>query len=287
MPTMQVFVSHAHADNELCDRYVTALRDRGLDVWYDRTSMQDGRMLSAEIERELERRRAFVVLLTPVSVASYWVSLEISAFRSLAAHDPARLMLPVRIAQCKVPLLMAGIKWVDAVSLGFGAAVDAMAVALGAPTSLTASNPTAQELAEMVAFLEQATRFEPRNVNHWTWLGRAYGGTGRYEEAVAAYGRALALDENLAWVWYKKADVLQRLKRYEEALAAYDRALALDPNDAGAWNDKGVTLMLSKRYDEALETLDRALALDPNSGKSWGAKGHAMRKLGRDQEAEA
>jgi hypothetical protein len=32
MFAMQVFVSHEHADNELCDRYVTALRERGLDV---------------------------------------------------------------------------------------------------------------------------------------------------------------------------------------------------------------------------------------------------------------
>src|SRR5215469_14396366 len=102
MAQMQVFVSHAHADNVLCDRYVAALRARGLDVWYDRTSMQDGHMLSVEIERELERRLAFVVLLTPASIASYWVNLEVSAFRSLAAQDAERFMLPVRIADCKV-----------------------------------------------------------------------------------------------------------------------------------------------------------------------------------------
>ncbi len=40
-----VFVSHAHADNALCDQYVTALRARGLDVWYDRTNMQDSHFL--------------------------------------------------------------------------------------------------------------------------------------------------------------------------------------------------------------------------------------------------
>lgn len=60
-----VFVRHAHADNELCDRYVAALSKRGLDVWYDRTNMQDGHILSTDIERELERRTALMVLLTP------------------------------------------------------------------------------------------------------------------------------------------------------------------------------------------------------------------------------
>lgn len=43
-------------------------------------------------------------------------------------------MLPVRLMDCKVPLLMRGIKWIDAVSVGFDIAVEKMAVALGAPS---------------------------------------------------------------------------------------------------------------------------------------------------------
>jgi hypothetical protein len=46
-----VFVSHAHADNALCDRYVSALRDRGFDVWYDRSDLQAGSHLSADLQR--------------------------------------------------------------------------------------------------------------------------------------------------------------------------------------------------------------------------------------------
>src|SRR5690348_11978949 len=129
-----VFVSHAHADNALCDRYVATLRERGLDVWYDRTNLQVGQRLSKEIERELKRRTALVVLLTPASTDSYWVDLEVAAFRSLAAKDASRVMLPVRVAECEVPLLMAGIKWLDAVSLSYEAAAEAMATALGAPS---------------------------------------------------------------------------------------------------------------------------------------------------------
>lgn len=83
-----VFVSHAHADNALCNRYVEALRACGLDVWYDRTNMQDGQRLSEQIETQLEQRTALVVMLTPASLASYWVNLEVSGFRDLMAHNP-------------------------------------------------------------------------------------------------------------------------------------------------------------------------------------------------------
>ena len=47
----QVFVSHAHVDNDLCDRYVAALQARGIDTWYDRHNAQAGHFLGTEIQR--------------------------------------------------------------------------------------------------------------------------------------------------------------------------------------------------------------------------------------------
>jgi TIR domain len=155
---MQVFVSHAHADNVLCDRYVEALNKRGLDVWYDRTNMQDGHFLDEQISRELQQRSAFVLMVTPASLASYWVKLEVGAFQSLAAKDPSRLFLPVRMAECEMPLLMMGIKWIDAVSLGFEAAVNAMAVALGTPAVTPAE--TASSIRERLEGMAEEGTFE-------------------------------------------------------------------------------------------------------------------------------
>ncbi|MGH2515456.1 MAG: SUMF1/EgtB/PvdO family nonheme iron enzyme, partial [Ktedonobacterales bacterium] len=136
-----IFVSHAHADNELCDRYVGALRRRGLDVWYDRTNLQTGHSLSSDIEAELRRRSAFVVIATPASLASQWVKSEIAAFRYLAANDPTRLFVPVRAAACEMPLLWMDILWVDALALGFDAAIDALAAALALRDAAAAPAP--------------------------------------------------------------------------------------------------------------------------------------------------
>jgi hypothetical protein len=127
-----VFLSHAHADNLLCDRYVAALRERRLDVWYDRTNMQVGHSLSADIEAELQRRTAFVLIATPASLASAWVRTEVNGFRYLASQDPTRLFVPVRAVECEMPLLMRDVLWVDAVTDGFEAAIEAIAIALGA-----------------------------------------------------------------------------------------------------------------------------------------------------------
>ncbi len=58
------FISHAHADNEICDRYAAALRAHGIDVWYDRDNAQVGHFLGDVIQRELDQRQAFVLLMT-------------------------------------------------------------------------------------------------------------------------------------------------------------------------------------------------------------------------------
>ncbi len=62
---------------------------------------------------------------------------------------------------------------------------------------------------------------------------------GDAEMALLRYEQALGRDPRSAKAWTGKGTALQQLDRYEEALAAYDRALALDPEDeiARRWRE--------------------------------------------------
>jgi ABC-type transport system substrate-binding protein len=131
-----VFVSHAHADNELVDPFVSALRARGVDVWYDRSNLEAGHFLSEEIQQELQNRTALVLMLTPASIESYWVQTELNAFRDLAARDRERVIVPVRLARCEVPVLLRAYTWVEAVDVELDSVLDKLAPALGLPTRL-------------------------------------------------------------------------------------------------------------------------------------------------------
>jgi tetratricopeptide (TPR) repeat protein len=51
---------------------------------------------------------------------------------------------------------------------------------------------------------------------------------------------------------------------YDEAIAAYDRAIELHPEFYQAWNNRGSTCFRLKRYYEAIENFDRALSLKPD-----------------------
>ena len=132
------FISHAHVDNDLCDRYVAALRARGIDIWYDRNNAQAGHFLDREIEQQLEQRSAFVLLMTQQALDSFWVQQELGAYRGLMAQDRSRLLLPVRIGPCQVTPFLNALLWIDALAKPFEQAIDEIAAALtvqGAPSA--------------------------------------------------------------------------------------------------------------------------------------------------------
>jgi tetratricopeptide (TPR) repeat protein len=64
--------------------------------------------------------------------------------------------------------------------------------------------------------------------------------------------------------WIKKGRALVSSGRYEEALQAYDKALTLNPDDSDSWHRKSIELYKLCRYEEARQAYDRAIELNPN-----------------------
>jgi tetratricopeptide (TPR) repeat protein len=98
--------------------------------------------------------------------------------------------------------------------------------------------------------------------------GNALINLGRYEEAIAAYDQALAINPNLDEAFYKKGNALINLSRYEEAIAAYDQALAINPNLDEAFYNKGIALINLGRYEEAIAAYDQSLAIKPEDANT-------------------
>ena len=60
--------------------------------------------------------------------------------------------------------------------------------------------------------------------------------------------------------WYNRGIALHELKRYEDALASFDRAIALDPDGDAAIAGRTRSLTALGRTREALESANRAIA---------------------------
>jgi pimeloyl-ACP methyl ester carboxylesterase/Flp pilus assembly protein TadD len=138
--------------------------------------------------------------------------------------------------------------------------------------------------------IEEATRLEPGNARYWRSQGDCLRAMERYEEALAAYDKALSLNEGAADIWSEKAWLLNRLHRYDEAIAACDRAVVLDPNRlhaVHAWSLRGGSLWDLKRHEEALAAYNRAIELKADNAALWHNKAGTLEALGRTEEALA
>ncbi len=315
MAQLKVFVSHSSNDKATCDTFVTVLRRAGADVWYDEHNLGAGQLLD-EIQREVQARPIFIVLLSKGAFGSTWVRRETTWAFNLYNREPNRLILPVTIGVIEPSdfnntwLFLEDFKRVEAPGYKPYALAEAtertqrlleLTPAGQRPAPATPPQPSESlddllakgkallaqnKYAEAIPFFERATQRDPASFDAWANLGYLYSEVARWQESLTACDRALALDEKQAWVSNNKGYALNGLNRYDEALVARERALALDPNYAAVWGNKGNALYGLNHYPEAVAAYDRAIAIEPTALR-WNNKARALRELGRTAEAEA
>jgi len=90
----------------------------------------------------------------------------------------------------------------------------------------------------------------------------AEGINGQWEAAVTDYERAIALwkDDN-AIMHHDLGVAYYNSKRYQEALAQFDRAIALEPEYARAYFDKGLTLKRLQEDQMAMQQMEKSCEL--------------------------
>jgi tetratricopeptide (TPR) repeat protein len=103
----------------------------------------------------------------------------------------------------------------------------------------------------------------------WYDRGNKLRKTKKYDEAIAAYDRAIQIKPDYYEAWSAKADLLYQLERYEEAIAVYEQVVHLKPNDVHSWYCRGLILGELQRYDEAIAAYERAIQIQPDFPYSW------------------
>lgn len=79
--------------------------------------------------------------------------------------------------------------------------------------------------------------------------------------------------------------MLAQLRRFDEAGAAYEKALALGVGHGGVYNGLGQTRVAQKRWDEAVRYLTRAVELGARNSLVYGQLAYAKLALNRNEEA--
>jgi serine/threonine protein kinase/WD40 repeat protein len=93
--------------------------------------------------------------------------------------------------------------------------------------------------------------------------GLALRGQRKPTEAVAAFRRAIELDDRFMLAHRNLGYTLNDQRRWPEAIAAFRKVLQLSPRDPSAHSDLAWTLAANKELDAAVESYRNVIAIDP------------------------
>ena len=123
--------------------------------------------------------------------------------------------------------------------------------------------------------------------NDYHNLGNFLQESGRFDEAVAAYKKAVELNPNFSWSYHSLGDVLLKLEKWEEAVAAYKKAVELNPDFSWSYHNLGDALLKLRQWEEAAAAYRCEIALNSDFAWSFCNLGDALTKLKQWDEAIA
>ena len=123
--------------------------------------------------------------------------------------------------------------------------------------------------------------------NDYHTLGNSLQERGRFDEAVAAYKKAIELNPNFSWSYHSLGDLLLKLEKWEEAVAAYKKAVELNPDFSWSYHNLGDALLKLRQWEEAAAAYRCEIALNSDFAWSFCNLGDALTKLKQWDEAIA
>jgi tetratricopeptide (TPR) repeat protein len=140
---------------------------------------------------------------------------------------------------------------------------------------------------EALTAYDKAIALDPNESYAYSSKGGALCEIGRYQEALAVNDKAISINPHNNYAYTGRGDALYDMVRHEEALAAYDKAISIDPSDPSPYNGMGAILRDMGRYEEALAACDKAISINPDDIGSYSHRGTVLRYMGRFEEALA
>jgi len=152
----------------------------------------------------------------------------------------------------------------------------------------------------------QMTLIAPDNTTGWNNLGVALHNLRKWDEAMAAFSRALSLDpadnnirHNLrtllmstddsgrmdSEIAVKYGEALHRAGRIADAYEQFVIAIENDPQSAEAWNDLGVVVFMAGQLDKAEEAFRKSLSLSADDTNTLNNFARLLLAQGKDAEA--
>lgn len=174
------------------------------------------------------------------------------------------------------------------------AAIVLLAIALGGCSfdlgSIGPEKEKPPQVSEAPAAQPDSDAVSARNVSEaqgHAARGQVLAKSGKSEEALEEFNRAVALDPYNAQALYGRALIYQAANQHEFAIADFTAANGLTPQKPEPLLGRAVSYLAVGKLKEAAADLDEASEFDPNNAQIWTTRGLTYERLGDRTKAAA
>jgi len=139
-----------------------------------------------------------------------------------------------------------------------------------------------KQFEEAIAAYDQAVAIDPDDYKTWMFRGLALYELGSVNDLIALSRNLSPSSER-----FRQEAGTTNIQYLEAAVESFNRALDIKPDEWNIYEMKTIALGILGRFEEELESYDRALAIKPDDPKMWCHRGHALHWLERHEEAIA
>jgi hypothetical protein len=108
-----IFISYSSADKKIADKIAKGLEAFDYDVWYDDWSIKPGDSIIQKINEGLASNDVLIVLLSPQSLKSRWVQMEVNSALVKKLQGESVWLIPIIIEECSPPPSVNDIHCID------------------------------------------------------------------------------------------------------------------------------------------------------------------------------
>ena len=161
----RIFISYSNRNLRRAKRLALALKNRGLDVWFDKWDLLVGHNLFDSIYDGIRKSDFLAVILTKQSVKSKWVKEELDSAKMDELEKGGTKILPLLFQKCEIPHSLRAKKYANFLNFNKGMEELIQTLLPDSRKSIVLENPTIKNRdgeAKRIRIINSIIMGEPR-----------------------------------------------------------------------------------------------------------------------------
>ncbi|NIM17419.1 MAG: tetratricopeptide repeat protein [Candidatus Aminicenantes bacterium] len=274
--TNQVFISYALEDKRIVEKLYKGLKQKKLNLWWDKVCLNKKKDLENEIAREVSESRFILFCISKntlrkiISKTHRFVNEELNiAYNATQKRNDTDYEIIIvqldgshmqdnRIKSCiQFDLYDDFKKCIDNLSTYIHKKIAQTSVKEG----------------------------YKKNIHNQLTKSMMAHHAGDYKKALKILDQIIGISPENYDAWNNRGAIMNELSRHQKALDAFNKAVEISPKAYEAWNNMGVALYSLHKFDEAVDIANKALDINKNFHDAWVTKSTALIGAGRYKNA--